>query len=496
MSVHANWMADQVVYQIFPDRFAIGHPYDSQSKLSQPAYRAASHHGGTVEDYVARGWNEAPVEPGMGKDFFGGDLGGIGDHLGHLTSLGVTALFLNPIFFSPSNHKYDALDHFLVDPQFGGDGALCDLIEKSKAQGLRLILDAVLNHVSDIHPWFIKAKEGCASERDFFTFAGEGYMCWRGWNQLPELRHDSAALRDLLFEAPSSVLQKYLAMGISGWRFDAANDLGLSLVARIRAAVSARYPDAALIGEVTNYAADWVHGGHFHGVMNYYFRAAMFDWLKAEISAQQLALLIKEYVAAYGHDGVCNSWNILSSHDTARLRHALPEAWKRKLALIAQFTVPGVPLIYYGEEIGMDGGEDPNCRRPMIWDQSRWDQQTLALYKRLIAIRKERAELRSGLFKPLSDRIEGNALVYLRYTAVPQELSLIVLNASKKRLSQHVLIPHAHLYDGVWLQDLLAPDAVRLTVNAGGVTLDLPPHSAAILVPRDDQYSNYHFFKC
>src|ERR1041385_268040 len=181
------WMADQITYQVVPDRFAIGKPRTSESKLALPEYQAG--------DYSRRGWDELPENPSRGKDFFGGDLAGICDKLDYIHNLGVTCLYLTPIFVAPSNHKYDTTDFFTIDPQFGGEPALKRLISELKGRNMGLILDAVFNHVSDSHPWHGKFTTG---------------EYWRGFKHMPELDLAHPQLQDMLFRKPDSVLRKYL----------------------------------------------------------------------------------------------------------------------------------------------------------------------------------------------------------------------------------------------------------------------------------------------
>ena len=490
MAAVKHWMADQVVYEIFPDRFAIGQSYVSETKLQLPAYHRAV-------DYVRRGWDELPVNPSWGKDFFGGDLLGIVDHLDHLQELGATSIFLTPIFYAPSNHKYDATDFFTVDEQFGGEQGLGELVRRAHKDGIRLILDAALNHASDIHPWFLAAKKGEEPYRNFFTFEPDGrYRCWRDFRQMPEMNLSDRGLQDILYRNGDSVLQKYLALKVDGWRFDAATDLGLQVAESLRRELCGSFTDAALIGEVSNFGGDWVKGDrHFHGLMNYYFRGAVLSWLRGKISARQVNLAAEEYYRGYGDSGAACSWNILSSHDTPRLKHMLPEPASRKLAIVAQFTLPGVPLIYYGEEIGMDGGPDPDCRRPMVWDREKWNMDTFALYKRLVAIRRSCPELRRGKLLVLGHKLDSNALVFVRHTDVPKEASLVVINSARDRLKERLFLPYSHFYDGLPMRNLLAPDEPVVHMGQGFIDLDVPEQCAAILVPADDQYREYKFFK-
>lgn len=450
-----HWLADQITYQIFPDRFAIGHPHTSETKLALPEYRYGSH----------RRWDELPENPSRGTDFFGGDLDGIRERLDYIQDLGATLIYLTPIFIAPSNHKYDTTDFFTIDPQFGGEAALRRLITELKRRNMRLVLDAVFNHVSDKHPW----------HGQFTT-----NECWRDFGHMPELDLTNPTLRNLLFD----VLRKYNALGVDGWRFDVAVDVGLPFVHAMREA----FPDSVLLGEVMCYAGDWCRD--FTGVMNYYFRDALTNWLSGNITTRQVSAAMNDYATGYGQRGALCSWNMLSSHDTPRLRHSLPDAAQRRLALVAQFTLPGVPFIYYGEEIGMDGGNDPDCRRPMIWDEARWENGTRSFYKSLIAIRQSHAALRRGQLTPL----EADQLVFLRHTGQINETALIAINNSDQPYRQIVFTPHSHLYHALPMKNLLNPSQV-VNMEAGNIKIELPPKTAGIFVPDDTRMAGYKFFK-
>jgi glycosidase len=312
---------------------------------------------------------------------------------------------------------------------------------------------------------------------------------------MPELNLAHDELQNILFRDKASVLQKYLDMGVDGWRFDVAVDVGLGTARAMRMALQQRFPEAVLLGEVMCFAGEWCNGADtFHGVMNYYFRDALLAWLQGTISARQMNYAVEEYFRGYGHTGALCSWNMLSSHDTPRLRHTLPDAAQRRLAQVAQFTLPGVPFVYYGEEIGMDGGHDPDCRRPMIWDEQRWDRDALEFYKRLIAIRQSRNELRRGNVTVLGQKLDAQALIFLRHTEKPNEVTLVALNNSNAPLRELVFMPHSHLYHALPLKNLLEPAQV-VTMEAGNVRLEVPPRTAAIFVPDDERMRHYKFFK-
>ncbi|HYY29376.1 MAG TPA: glycoside hydrolase family 13 protein [Chthoniobacterales bacterium] len=482
-----------MIYQIFPERFAIGKPNDIAKKLSEPAYQRP----GFTRHAT---WDE---EPTGDSDFFGGDLRGIIDQLDYIMDLGAEAVYLTPIFSAYSNHKYDTVNYNIVDPMFGDEAVLDRLIDGLHQRGMRLILDAVLNHVGTEHEWFQAARRGETPYRDFFTFLSDGtYLSWWGYGSLPELRLEHPLLAKLLYGNPDSVLQRWLARGLDSWRFDAAIDLGLSTVADIRRVLEDRFPKAELIGEVVSFGSQFCAGEkRFHGVMNYWFRYATLGWLQGTVSTRGYMRAVSDYVHLYGHEGALRSWNLLSTHDTARLRNALPDEALRKLALVLQFTLPGVPLVYYGEENGMVGGDDPQNRRPMRWAPSEWDQTTRGFYRQLVAIRHEQPELREGKLVLLEEYLDGEAVAYLRHTDVPNQEALIVVNKSRQPLKQKLMVPHTHFDPKLWFKNLFAPDE-HIQFFQASFQLDIPPVSAAIYVaddgfilPDGSTGKNYSFFK-
>ena len=479
--------ASQVVYQIFPERFAIGAGLSSAQKLADPAY--------DVTNAAKRGWDDSTLQQPWASQFFGGDLDGIVSRLDYLTDLGVTGIYLTPLFASPSNHKYDATDFWRIDPMFGGDAALQRLATALHSQGLSLTLDAVLNHVSSQHPWFLAAQAGDLDKRDWFSFQSDGsYQCWQDGNYMPELNLDNPQVRDALYRRPDSLVQHWLAQGVDHWRFDVAQDVGLPVAREMRSVVGERFPNACLLGELNGFSGSWFQGDPgFHGMMNYWYRTATLAWLGGAIDAAQMNHAVRDARKEYGLAGLLCSWNMLSSHDTPRLITTLGSAEKARLAMLMQFTLPGVPLIYYGEEIGMEGGADPDCRRPMRWDSTQWNTTQRDWVKRLIALRQSNPALQYGDAIVLGDRLPGNALVFLRYTDVPGEAALVVVNRDDKPLDALLLLPYSHWYDGVPLHDALGESA-GTRVQAASVQLNVAPNTAAVYLAAEP-YKNYRFFK-
>jgi alpha-glucosidase len=480
-------LASQIVYQIFPERFAIGDGLTSEAKLASPAY--------DLPGAQKRAWSASPMHKPYGQQFFGGDLDGIREHLDYLAELGVTAVYLTPIFTAPSNHKYDATDYGAIDRMFGGEPALDRLLEALHERGMKLILDTVLNHVSDRHPWFLAARDGDPRFRDFFTFPPTGgHDHWKGSSYMPELNLANEAVLDLLYRRPDSLVQSWLERGIDGWRFDVAQDVGLKVAEDLGAIVRARFPDAWLIGEVFGFGGSWLESGQgYHGTMNYYFSTALLGWLKGELGAAQVNRAIADAREGCGLPGLLCSWTILSSHDTPRLASTLGGAARVRLAQLAQMTLPGVPMLYYGEELGMTGAADPDNRRPMPWDTSLWDHAQRAWVKDLLAIRQGNPALRYGDVRVLGDRLPGNALVFLRFTEQPGEAALVVINDADEPLRTRLLLPYSHWYDGVPLRDALGV-AGDLQVQAASVLLDVAPHSGAVY-EAFEPFEHYRYFK-
>jgi alpha-glucosidase len=228
-------------------------------------------------------------------------------------------------------------------------------------------------------------------------------------------------------------------------------------------------------------------------MMNYWYRTATLAWLNGEIDAVQVNAAVRDARQGYGLSGLLCSWNLLSSHDTPRVRTAVADATLARLAWLTQCTLPGIPLIYYGEEIGMQGGPDPECRRPMRWNEDEWDHGQRAWLKQLIALRQAHAALQYGDILVLGDRLPGNALVFLRFTDISGEAVLVVVNAATTPLRVRLLLPYSHWYDGTTLHDALG-GAGATGVQAGSVLLDVAGQSGAVYLP-GNPYNNYDLFK-
>lgn len=466
------WVNSSVFYQIFPDRFYDGDP---SNNVRSGEYDC---HG---KPTVARAWGERPrphSESGA-CEFFGGDLQGITQKLDYLQDLGITALYLTPIFTALTNHKYDVVDYKQVDPHFGGDAALVALREALDARGMRLMLDIVPNHSGSTHPWFLDAQADASAETaGFYTFYQHptSYEEFMGVRSLPKLNYRSARLRDYMYAAPGSIMRYWLQspFRIDGWRIDVANMLGRQneiqmghKVGRgMRRAVKAEKPDAYLIGEHFYDATAHLQGDELDAVMNYLgFMFPVLQWLtdfdihevwrrfwpdKQALPTEAMAAQWQAFRAAIPWQVAIQQFNLLDSHDTPRaLTHLGEDMERMRVAAALLFTYPGVPCVYYGDEIGMVGADDPDNRRCMIWDQSAWNTDLRAYFQQLIRLRRNSPALSHGGFQLL--HAEGHTLAFLR--EVPEERLLIVARRSADEMDT-LPVRAAALPDGTHLHEL------------------------------------------
>lgn len=406
------WVRDAVFYQIFPERFANGDPSNDP-----PGTEA---------------WGGTPTP----RNFFGGDLRGIIQRLDYLSALGVNALYLNPIFTSPSNHKYQTSDYMTVDPHFGDAAVFREFIAACHARGIRVILDGVFNHTGVQFFAFDDVKRnGAASPyRNWYTFHGfpvgppsrPNYECWWGYGHLPKLATQEPAVRAYLFD----VTRHWLAEGIDGWRLDVPNEIPHDFWIAWRTLVKSLNPEAYIVGEIWQDGSPWLQGDQFDAVMNYRFRDACLQFFAHDsISVTRFDSLLErqrmDYPAAV--NGVLQ--NLLGSHDTERfLTLCDGDTAALTLAWLFQMTYPGAPMIYYGDEIGMVGGRDPGCRGTMVWDPAGQDTTLLARMKSLVALRNREAVLRHGSYQRILADDRKTTLVFSRNTA--ETNALVFLNRS------------------------------------------------------------------
>ena len=415
------WHASSVVYEIFPDRFATT---GVAASVKRPDW------------VVPRDWATVPEgrSRNTAREFYGGDLPGVEQHLDHIESLGANLLYLTPFFPARSTHRYDASSFDVVDPLLGGDAALRSLLAAAHARQMRVIGDLTVNHCGAGHDWFLRAEQSeDAPERELFFFDGSpplGYHCWLGVRSLPTLNWTSPELRRRM----GRVLARWLEEGLDGWRIDVANMVGryraIDVNHEVAALARALTGDRLLIAEHGHDFRPDLDGLGWHGVMNYsgFLRPAWW-WLhggKLEedvfteapaplYDGREAVSVMRAFRAGVPWDATVNSWTLLDSHDTARFRSVAPSRELHLVGVGLQMTTPGVPMIFAGDELGLEGGWGEDSRRTMPWDsRDSWDQKMLAEYKALIALRRSSDALARGGIRYV--HVGADAIAYLRET--------------------------------------------------------------------------------
>ncbi len=452
------WVADAVFYQIFPDRFDNGDTSNDPSPTTT--------------------WGDRPT----GDGFFGGDLQGIINRLPYLTDLGITALYLNPVFSASSNHKYNATDYLLIDPAFGTNDGFKKLVDECHARKIRIVIDGVFNHVGTSHFAFVDVKEkGAASQYaswfNIFSYPVSepqhpNYEGWWGYGSLPKLMVANPDVQKYLFD----VARYWTGLGIDGWRLDVPNEVPHSFWKEWRTLVRSINPDCYIVGELWQDASPWLKGDEFDATMNYRFRDACLDFFcRNKITGDGFHKSLADTRALYPEESNYAMQNLIDSHDTERyLTLCEGDVEKLKLTVFFQMAYLGAPMIYYGDEIGMEGGKDPDCRRPMIWDEAKWNKDLRQHYAKLIGTRKKYAALRRGKIGPilLAARFK-NIVAFERIDG--DDRMLVVLNNTKK---------DASLSFEVEAKNKAVKDAVTgavLHVRKGHVEFDLPAMSGIMI---------------
>ena len=443
VAVPANpeWIKSSVFYQVFPDRFA-----KSGKSYKLPDW---AHH---------RDWNELPRGRSKytGTELYGGDLLGVEQHLDHINDLGVNGIYFTPFFSARSNHRYDASSFDEVDPILGGNKALFSLVKKSNKLGIRIMGDLTSNHCGAGHPWLAKAKKNKKSkERSYFYWdksVKHGYVGWWGLESLPKLNFNSKALRNEMYKGKNSIVRKWIGSkyGMSGWRIDVGNMTGRlgadnlhdEVMHGIREAMDETNPNAWLVAENGDFVASDLNGLGWHGAMNYQgFMRPVWNWLNRNseigggfqglpfemprISGSQLVSSMKQFNASVPWRSVTASMVLLDSHDTARFRTVVNgDVASHLSAMTMVLTYPGVPSIFAGDEIGLEGAWGEDGRRTINWDdRSGWDHQFMGEVKSLISVRKNNDALINGGLRWIAT--EGDYIAYLRESKKQSVLVLV-----------------------------------------------------------------------
>jgi neopullulanase len=493
-----DWVKDAVFYQIFPDRFA------RSERLAKPAQ--------------LEGWDSPPTTYG----FKGGDLYGVLEHLDYLQDLGITALYFNPIFASAANHRYHTYDYLHVDPLLGGNAALRELLDAAHQRQMRVILDGVFNHASrglwQFHhvlengvgspyvDWFHFDPERLAGKQHFAAYPdlqaqkalkdgvnslqAIGYRAWWNLPALPKFNTDAPAVREFLW----NVATYWIAFGIDGWRLDVPTEIDDDeFWQEFRRRVKALNPEAYIVGEIWHEAQRWLGGDQFDAVMNYPVTAACLGFFGGEqldlvetrrqanyrqvrpLTALEFGEQIERALDLYETAVTQVMFNLLDSHDTPRFLTCVGgDQAALRLAVLFLCTYPGAPCVYYGDEIGLSGGHDPDCRRAFPWHAEQWNHELLSFVKKCIALRHAYPALRSGTYT----RLYAGAGVYAFCRQLDGQMLVVILNAARERHVVDIALPVEHTTP---LRDVWS--AEHWTVISGVLRdLALEPRTGRVLV--------------
>lgn len=452
-----EWTKSAVFYQIMPDRFENGDSSNDPEELSP--------------------WGDDPTT----ESYFGGDLQGIINRLDYLADLGITAIYLTPIFEAPTNHKYDTTDYKKVDPHFGDLDLLKKLVKEAHAKEIRIVLDAVFNHISANSPQFKDVIEHGEQSKyvnwfhihNFPVKVQEGnpnYDAFGFFEQMPKLNTANPETREYLMDIVEYWLKE---VGIDGWRLDVANEIDHTFWREFRSRIKAINPEAYIIGEVWTDSLRWLQGDQFDSVMNYPLSDRLIEFLNNDdMDADTFASHIGALLMRYPQQANEVLFNLLASHDTARILTQLGgNKQKLKLAISFLLTFTGTPCIFYGDEVGLEGEGDPDCRKCMIWDEEKQDRDLLGSYRELIQLRKQHPALSTGQFGFLKADRHNRPLIYERYDS--QDHFTIWLNPSEDLASLTCPL------EGSW-RDALTGEQVQ-TEN-GTIKIHLDPFAYKILI--------------
>lgn len=448
-----EWVKDAVFYQVFPDRFANGDIGNDPP--------------GTLK------WGSAPTNDA----FLGGDLAGVQQKLGYLGTLGVNALYFNPVFTSPSNHGYDITDYEHIEPRLGGDAAFTKLVDSAHDSGIRVMIDGVFNHTSHQHNWFRDVRDQGPASAHFgaydvtswpirYTRDDKGvlrspdYKSWWNYASLPELRTETPAVRDYLLTGKDSIAKRWIRDAhVDGWRMDVADEVEPDFWRVARREIKQVNPDAYMLAENWHDASSMLQGDQFDGAMNYkYFQQPAVDFFaQKKISADDF---VARLASPYSREAGFGMFNVLDSHDTPRfITEAKGDWYRQRPAAIFQMTYVGAPVVYYGDEVGMEGAADPDSRRAFPWDrvnkalshdvpadarpggtphitQPRAAKtaapvpgtELFRLYQKLIDTRKREPALRRGDFQVLGTNNDHGIVTYRRFEPGVDRDAIVALN--------------------------------------------------------------------
>lgn len=457
------WLQDAIFYQIFPDRFADGDSTNDPANIDK--------------------WGSAPTI----WNYQGGDLRGILQRFDYLLDLGINAIYLNPIFQAPSNHRYNTTDYYKIDPRVGTMLDFHALIDLAHRNNIRVVLDGVFNHGSRGFFAFNDVLENgeFSAYKDWFhihrfpldAYGPDDAINYDGWwmlKSLPKFNTNNLEVRSYLM----GVARYWVERGIDGWRLDVPNEINDdSFWAEFRQVVKSANRDACLIGEIWNADPRWANDTHFDGLMHYPVRDALLACFNHRGTVTQFAETVEGLLKIYPRENAYSMYVTLGSHDTERLCSMLGnDLAKIKLAFQFLFAYPGAPAIYYGDEVGLEGGKDPDSRRAFPWNPACWKGDLHPWIQSLITVRKGRTSLRRGEYAHITVNEASGLYAFARILG--GEKTLIALNTSDKTV--HAQIPIQTLWkEGQTLRNLI--DGAPFSVSNGQINVSLVPWSGIYL---------------
>jgi glycosidase len=405
--------------------------------------------------------------------------------LDYLLDLGISAIYFNPIFQATSNHRYNTSDYFKIDFKLGTEKDFRSLLDIAHQNGLRIVIDGVFNHCGRGFFAFndILENQNHSPYLDWFhlnTIPPDAYSPgdaadYEGWwkfKSLPKFNTENPRVRKYIFD----VARYWIRLGADGWRLDVPNEINdAGFWDEFRQVVKTENPDAYLVGEIWDGDPKWVGPRSFDGLMNYPIREGLIGLLTENITADVFSEVISRQLGQYARDNVYAMYNPLGSHDTVRIKTALGGDQK-KLIMAYTFLMayPGAPAIYYGDEIGLEGGKDPDCRKAFPWDENAWDRDLRSFLKQLINLRRRKSVLRRGAYQDVF--VDGKRAVLAFARVLGEESLLTVLNASDTRRTLTIPVAELHWGDGRIVTDLIANQ--EFLVSGSDLNLSLEPWSA------------------
>jgi cyclomaltodextrinase / maltogenic alpha-amylase / neopullulanase len=484
-----DWRMGGIVYQIFVDRFAPSLNLDAKKHLYQ-------------SPRTLHAWSELPKRGTKDPNtsywshelaFWGGDLNSVMSKIEYLKQLGVDTIYLNPIFEAMSNHKYDTYDYERISPEYGSLEDFKALIKVLKDNHLKLILDGVFNHMAIGSTRFTQASKNKDSQfGDWFVFGNQfptGVRLWHNVSSLPDLNLKNTQVRDYLFNGPNSIVKRYIALGIDGWRLDTAIDLGYDYLFELTSAAHQENPLSVVIGELNNYPQNWTPA--LDGTMLLPLRDLIIQVVKGGVSAKVFSNVVEKMIAETGIHAILKSWVLLENHDTARIVNDLPSFSDYKIAKTLQFTLPGTINLYMGEEIGTPGGDDPLNRATMNWQMVEEGNPYSNLHHQLIHLRKQHRSLRIGDIKFLES---DNLIAYIRNTDHFNETLVIIINPNDKPVQEMILVSDPILKSHNKFLNLLTNQVIVISYGIL-LPINIPGKSVYILKPDLTPYHGYSSYK-